>query len=142
MVKRDAMVQLQDDNAEYPFLHVHTESGQDIDPVTFQPVNIVHGYAQQHMAQKPKPGADDIIDHVHTWDGTDVDMVHGNVVNVEGTYAQQLGKAHLNSFNADAEYPYLHVHGEDGVDRDPVNGEIVNIVKGYNKQPLKRIVAV
>lgn len=36
-----------DDNAEYPYLHVHTEGGDNVDPVTREPVNVVHGYAQQ-----------------------------------------------------------------------------------------------
>ena len=50
MVKRDAMVQLEDitdkENAEYPFAHVHTEDGQDVDPITRLPVNPVKGYVQ------------------------------------------------------------------------------------------------
>ena len=87
MVKRDAMVQLSDDNAEYPFLHVHTESGDDVDPVTFQPVNILKGYSQQSRAQKPY--SDDIVDHVHTEDGSNIDMVNGQSINVEKGYAQR-----------------------------------------------------
>lgn len=54
MVKRDAMVQLEGDydisdreRAEYPFNHVHTEDGENVDIITREPVNILRGYAQQ-----------------------------------------------------------------------------------------------
>jgi len=45
MVKRDEMVQLNDDNAEYPFLHIHTMDGVNVDPVTLEPVETIEGYA-------------------------------------------------------------------------------------------------
>ena len=69
MVKRDAMVQQKADNfvrgqqktedddfvqlkddAEYPFLHVHTENGDDVDPITREVVNPVKGYDKRNTA--------------------------------------------------------------------------------------------
>jgi len=37
-------IQMTDDNAEYPFLHVHTMDGKDIDPVDGTVVNPTKGY--------------------------------------------------------------------------------------------------
>ena len=51
MVKRDAMVQLKSqDDVEYPFLHIHTENGDDVDPITREVVNPVSGYDKRNKA--------------------------------------------------------------------------------------------
>ena len=90
MVKRDAMVQLQDDNAEYPFLHVHTQDGDDVDPLTRQVVNPTKGYAQKNsFLQTGDDNAEYPFLHVHTQDGEDVDPLTRQVVNPTKGYAQK-----------------------------------------------------
>lgn len=91
MVKRDAMVQLADDNAEYPYLHVHTADGTNIDPVTGETVTVVKGYAQQpsSLTQLNDDNAEYPFLHVHTESGDDVDPVHRQIVNPTKGYAQK-----------------------------------------------------
>lgn len=92
MIKRDAMVQLSasgDDNAEYPYLHVHTQDGMDIDPLTGIPVEIVKGYAQKSFIQTKDENAEYPFLHVHTQDGEDIDPLTGVPVNIVKGYAQR-----------------------------------------------------
>ena len=93
MIKRDAMVQLSatgDDNAEYPYLHVHTQDGENIDPMTGIPVTIVHGYSQHSFVQtKGDDNAEYPFLHVHTQDGQDVDPLTGIPVNIVHGYSQR-----------------------------------------------------
>lgn len=140
MVKRDAMVQLEDitdkENAEYPFPHVHTEDHEDVDPITRLPVNPVKGYAQKSFIQlqdiTDKENAEYPFPHVHTEDGQDVDPITRLPVNPVKGYAQ-------NSFmqlqditdKENAEYPFPHVHTEEHEDVDPITRLPVNPVKGY-----------
>lgn len=106
MVKRDAMVQMVQlndadeakagDNAEYPYLHVHTMGGEDVDPLTRQPVNIVHGYGQrdsfvqtQDDGSKPGDNAEYPYLHVHTQGGENVDPMTGEPVTIVHGYGQR-----------------------------------------------------
>merc|ERR1719491_2203915 len=95
MVKRDAMVQLDKqylsldpvdkENAEYPFAHVHTQGGDNVDPITREPVNVLKGYAQHSfLSLDPvdKDNAEYPFAHVHTQGGDDVDPMTREPVNV------------------------------------------------------------
>jgi len=161
MVKRDAMVQLDKqylsldpvdkENAEYPFAHVHTQGGDNVDPVTREPVNVVKGYAQHSfLSLDPvdKENAEYPFAHVHTQGGDDVDPMTREPVNVVKGYAQKTkpqSLAKLDPVDKDnAEYPFPHVHTESGDDVDPITRQITNPIQGYVQQGngLKRVIAV
>ena len=132
------------ENAEYPFPHVHTESGEDVDPITRMIVNPVQGYdkktakTQQAMTQTKskldpvdKENAEYPFAHVHTMGGDDVDPLTREPVNILKGYAQKSFVSLDPVDKENAEYPFAHVHTMGGDDVDPLTREPVNILKGY-----------
>ena len=94
------------ENAEYPFLHVHTEGHENIDPMTGYPVEIIKGYAQKSASLAQ--GKD--------WDFRAKDPR----IPPEGSTGRE-----------NAEYPFVHVHTEGNENIDPITRYPVEIIKGY-----------
>merc|ERR1712070_1042167 len=88
------------ENAEYPFAHVHTMGGDDVDPLTREPVNILKGYAQKSFVSLDpvdKENAEYPFAHVHTMGGDDVDPLTREPVNILKGYCSSAEEVRENT---------------------------------------------